>query len=168
MAVLSYLDFFSTGVQRVALATAANMCKKLPSDAADFVMEAVPLLTNLLQYHDAKGFLQKQPASCSSKFHRSEACKWHQHRIFDKENGQAAPSRRGLLDWTDSSHGRRGNEAEWLFGLFAVEVVKLAVWMGKMKAGTTVGSTRQWQTAWWSWAAMDVELKLELDGERRR
>ncbi|XP_070028363.1 E3 ubiquitin-protein ligase UPL3-like isoform X4 [Nicotiana sylvestris] len=54
MAVLSYLDFFSTGVQRVALATAANMCKKLPSDAADFVMEAVPLLTNLLQYHDAK------------------------------------------------------------------------------------------------------------------
>lgn len=54
MAVLSYLDFFSTGVQRVALSTAANMCKKLPSDAADFVMEAVPLLTNLLQYPDAK------------------------------------------------------------------------------------------------------------------
>lgn len=38
----------------MALSTAANMCKKLPSDAADFVMEAVPLLTNLLQYHDAK------------------------------------------------------------------------------------------------------------------
>ncbi|XP_010265985.1 PREDICTED: E3 ubiquitin-protein ligase UPL3-like [Nelumbo nucifera] len=54
MAVLSYLDFFSTGVQRVALSTAANICKKLPSDAADFVMEAVPLLTNLLQYHDSK------------------------------------------------------------------------------------------------------------------
>ncbi|KAI4376112.1 hypothetical protein MLD38_013904 [Melastoma candidum] len=54
MAVLSYLDFFSTGVQRVALSTAANMCKKLPSDAADYVMEAVPLLANLLQYHDSK------------------------------------------------------------------------------------------------------------------
>ncbi|VAH41149.1 unnamed protein product [Triticum turgidum subsp. durum] len=54
MAVLSYLDFFSTGVQRVALSTAANMCRKLPSDASDFVMEAVPLLTNLLNYHDAK------------------------------------------------------------------------------------------------------------------
>lgn len=38
----------------MALSTAANMCKKLPSDAADFVMDAVPLLTNLLQYHDAK------------------------------------------------------------------------------------------------------------------
>jgi len=40
--------------QRVALSTAANMCRKLPSDASDFVMEAVPLLTNLLNYHDSK------------------------------------------------------------------------------------------------------------------
>ena len=54
MAVFSYLDFFSTGVRKVALSTTANMCKKLHSDAADFVMEVVPLLTNLLQYHDAK------------------------------------------------------------------------------------------------------------------
>ncbi|KAL8109769.1 hypothetical protein AgCh_025745 [Apium graveolens] len=54
IAVLSYLDFFSTGVQRVALSSAANICKKLPSDASDFVMDAVPILTNLLQYHDAK------------------------------------------------------------------------------------------------------------------
>uniref|UniRef100_A0A5B6ZVH1 HECT-type E3 ubiquitin transferase n=1 Tax=Davidia involucrata TaxID=16924 RepID=A0A5B6ZVH1_DAVIN len=54
MAVLSFLDFFSTGVQRVALFTAANMCKKLPLDAADFVMEAMPRLTNLLQHHDSK------------------------------------------------------------------------------------------------------------------
>ncbi|PHT53175.1 hypothetical protein CQW23_07637 [Capsicum baccatum] len=34
MVVLSYLDFFSTG--RVALATAGNMCKKLPLDVAAF------------------------------------------------------------------------------------------------------------------------------------
>ncbi|MBA0605993.1 hypothetical protein Godav_018519 [Gossypium davidsonii] len=54
MAVLSYLDFFATGVQRVALSTAANMCRNLPSDAADYVMDAVPPLTNLLQYHDSK------------------------------------------------------------------------------------------------------------------
>lgn len=44
-------------LQRVALSTAANMCKKLPSDAADFVMEAVPLLINLLNYHDSKVIL---------------------------------------------------------------------------------------------------------------
>ncbi|KAG0572814.1 hypothetical protein KC19_VG127600 [Ceratodon purpureus] len=54
MAVLSFLDFFSTGVQRVAVTTAANMCRQLPSDAVDFVTEAVPLLTNLLQYQDSK------------------------------------------------------------------------------------------------------------------
>lgn len=38
----------------MAVSTAANMCKKLPSDASDYVMEAVPVLTNLLQYHDSK------------------------------------------------------------------------------------------------------------------
>ncbi|BBM99900.1 E3 ubiquitin-protein ligase TRIP12 [Marchantia polymorpha subsp. ruderalis] len=54
IAVLSYLDFFSTGVQRVAVSTAANICRQLPSDAADFVSEAVPILTNLLQYQDSK------------------------------------------------------------------------------------------------------------------
>ncbi|KAL8480380.1 hypothetical protein ACS0TY_027066 [Phlomoides rotata] len=41
-------------IKRVALSTAANMCKRLPSDATDFMMEVVPLLTNLIQYHDAK------------------------------------------------------------------------------------------------------------------
>lgn len=41
-------------IQRVALTTAANMCKKLPADAADFVTNAVPLLSQLLQEHDAK------------------------------------------------------------------------------------------------------------------
>ncbi|PHT98118.1 hypothetical protein BC332_32943 [Capsicum chinense] len=38
MVVLSYIDFFSARVQRVALATAAHMCKKLPSDASDLVL----------------------------------------------------------------------------------------------------------------------------------
>eukprot|EP00897_Mesotaenium_endlicherianum_P009531 jgi/Mesen1/8606/ME000050S08019 len=54
MAVLSYLDFFSTGVQRVALSTAANICRQLSPDSTDMVMEAVPNLTNLLQYQDTK------------------------------------------------------------------------------------------------------------------
>uniref|UniRef100_A0A7S3VMY1 HECT-type E3 ubiquitin transferase n=1 Tax=Dunaliella tertiolecta TaxID=3047 RepID=A0A7S3VMY1_DUNTE len=54
LAVLSYLDFFPTGVQRVAVTTAANMCRGLTPDSLDMVQEAVPLLTNLLQYQDAK------------------------------------------------------------------------------------------------------------------
>ncbi|KAL8509176.1 hypothetical protein ACS0TY_016387 [Phlomoides rotata] len=54
VAKLLTIEYMDLAEQRVALSTAANMCKKLPSNAADFVMEVVPLLTNLLQYHDAK------------------------------------------------------------------------------------------------------------------
>ncbi|MED6124914.1 E3 ubiquitin-protein ligase upl4, partial [Stylosanthes scabra] len=32
MAVLNYIDFFSTSIQRVALSTVVNICKKLPSE----------------------------------------------------------------------------------------------------------------------------------------
>ncbi|XP_074312089.1 E3 ubiquitin-protein ligase UPL4 isoform X2 [Silene latifolia] len=52
MAVLGYIDFFSTTVQRTALRTAVNICKKLPSERSSLVMEAVPRLCNLLQYED--------------------------------------------------------------------------------------------------------------------
>ncbi len=50
MAVLSFLDFFQTGVQRVAVATAATMCRGLSSDSVEAVQAAVPILTNILQY----------------------------------------------------------------------------------------------------------------------
>ncbi|KAG5243613.1 E3 ubiquitin-protein ligase [Salix suchowensis] len=52
MAVLSFVDFFSTSVQRVALSTVVNICKKLPSENFSPFMEAVPILCNLLQYED--------------------------------------------------------------------------------------------------------------------
>ena len=50
LASLSYLDFFQTGVQRVAVATAANMCRSITSENTDAVASAIPILTNLLQY----------------------------------------------------------------------------------------------------------------------
>ena len=50
LASLSYLDFFQTGVQRVAVATAANMCRCISSENTDAVASAIPILTNLLQY----------------------------------------------------------------------------------------------------------------------
>ena len=50
MAVLTYLDFFQTGVQRVAVATAAAMTRSIPRDATETVVNAIPLLTPLLQY----------------------------------------------------------------------------------------------------------------------
>mmetsp|Transcript_28840 Transcript_28840/g.46657 ORF Transcript_28840/g.46657 Transcript_28840/m.46657 type:complete len:2038 (+) Transcript_28840:79-6192(+) len=54
MAVLSYLDFFPLGVQRVAVSTAANLCRQVPSECFDMVVDTVPLITNLLQYSDQK------------------------------------------------------------------------------------------------------------------
>ena len=53
-AVLTYLDFFSIGLQRVAVATAANMCRQLPRETHDRVLEAAPQLTQLLHSEDAK------------------------------------------------------------------------------------------------------------------
>lgn len=54
MAVLSYLDFFPTGVQRTAVATAATMCTGLGPSHLSAVKDALPILCNLLQYQDAK------------------------------------------------------------------------------------------------------------------
>ncbi|KAF8397626.1 hypothetical protein HHK36_016546 [Tetracentron sinense] len=54
MAVLNYIDFFSTSVQRVALSTVSNICEELPSDCSSPFMEAVPILCNLLRYEDRK------------------------------------------------------------------------------------------------------------------
>ena len=49
--VLSYLDFFPTGVQRTAVATAANICRGLSaSEHGDAVATAAPILIGLLQY----------------------------------------------------------------------------------------------------------------------
>jgi hypothetical protein len=50
LAVLSYLDFFQTSVQRVAVATAAHMCRGVTRDNTEAINSAVPILTNLLQY----------------------------------------------------------------------------------------------------------------------
>ncbi|XP_057984014.1 E3 ubiquitin-protein ligase UPL4 isoform X2 [Malania oleifera] len=65
MAVLNYIDFFSTSVQRVALSVVSNICKKLPSECPAPFMEAVPILCNLLQYEDRQ--LVESVASCLIK-----------------------------------------------------------------------------------------------------
>jgi E3 ubiquitin-protein ligase TRIP12 len=54
VAVLSYVDFFQTGVQRVAVATAANICRGLSTEFVDAVSTAAPILIGLLSYSDAK------------------------------------------------------------------------------------------------------------------
>jgi E3 ubiquitin-protein ligase TRIP12 len=53
-AVLMFLDFFPSGTQRSALTTAANICRQISPDSFENVVDAIPILTNLLQYQDAK------------------------------------------------------------------------------------------------------------------
>eukprot|EP01103_Thecamoeba_quadrilineata_P015346 TRINITY_DN481_c1_g1_i1.p1 TRINITY_DN481_c1_g1~~TRINITY_DN481_c1_g1_i1.p1 ORF type:complete len:1638 (-),score=371.48 TRINITY_DN481_c1_g1_i1:6-4919(-) len=53
-AVLSYLDFFSSGVKRAAVTTAANICRRVPSDCFQNVLPVIPILTDLLNDQDAK------------------------------------------------------------------------------------------------------------------
>ncbi|XP_011094716.1 E3 ubiquitin-protein ligase UPL4 isoform X1 [Sesamum indicum] len=72
MAVLSYIDFFSTSVQRVALSTVVNICKKLSSESPPLFMEAVPILCNLLQYEDRQ--LVESVATCLIKIGEQVYC----------------------------------------------------------------------------------------------
>lgn len=53
-AVLSFLDFFPTSMQHVAVVTAANMANGASPSCIDQVKDTVPILTNLLQHHDPK------------------------------------------------------------------------------------------------------------------
>lgn len=39
-------------LQRVAISTVVNICRKLPSESPSPFMDAVPILCNLLQYED--------------------------------------------------------------------------------------------------------------------
>ncbi|XP_010543365.1 PREDICTED: E3 ubiquitin-protein ligase UPL4 [Tarenaya hassleriana] len=65
MAVLSFIDFFSTSVQRVAVSTVVNICRKLPSESPSPFMDAVPILCNLLRYEDRQ--LVESVAICLTK-----------------------------------------------------------------------------------------------------
>ncbi|KAG1365699.1 E3 ubiquitin-protein ligase UPL4 [Cocos nucifera] len=79
MAVLSYIDFFTTSMQRVALSTVANVCKKLPLDCSSLVMESVPILVKLLQYQDRK--LVETVATCLI---RISDCFTHSPELLDE------------------------------------------------------------------------------------
>jgi E3 ubiquitin-protein ligase TRIP12 len=53
-ALLTFLDFFSTHVQRTALTAAANCCHSLSVDAFSSVRDMMPVLRNVLTYSDRK------------------------------------------------------------------------------------------------------------------
>lgn len=53
-AVLTFIDFFDMNTQRTAIATAANICRNLPSDAFELVVDMIPNMTTLLSSSDHK------------------------------------------------------------------------------------------------------------------
>lgn len=53
-ACLTYLDFFSTNVQRTAVNTAANCAKNVPIDSFPAVRDVIPILQNVILGSDSK------------------------------------------------------------------------------------------------------------------
>lgn len=53
-ALLNYLDFFSTNVQRTAVTAAANCCRNVSQDHFQMVRDVFPMLRNVLAYPDQR------------------------------------------------------------------------------------------------------------------
>lgn len=64
-ACLSYLEFFATSTQRVAVTTAANCCRNIPEDSFSVVRDVMPTLLNVLASNDPK--VVEQASLCVSR-----------------------------------------------------------------------------------------------------
>lgn len=64
-ACLSYLEFFPTSTQRVAVTTAANCCRNIPEDSFSVVRDVMPTLLNVLGSNDPK--VVEQASLCVSR-----------------------------------------------------------------------------------------------------
>lgn len=64
-ACLSYLDFFATGTQRVAVTTAANCCRNIPEDSFPVIKDVMPILLNVLGSSDQR--VVEQASLCVSR-----------------------------------------------------------------------------------------------------
>ena len=64
-ACLSYLEFFATSTQRVAVTTAANCCRNIPEDSFPVVRDVMPTLLNVLASNDPK--VVEQASLCVSR-----------------------------------------------------------------------------------------------------
>ncbi|MBW0499959.1 hypothetical protein O181_039674, partial [Austropuccinia psidii MF-1] len=53
-ALLQYLDFFSTNVQRTAVTAAANCCSSISTESFEMVRDVFPILRNVLSYSDQR------------------------------------------------------------------------------------------------------------------
>jgi len=64
-ACLSYLEFFATSTQRVAVTTAANCCRNIPEDSFPVIRDVMPTLLNVLGSNDQR--VVEQASLCVSR-----------------------------------------------------------------------------------------------------
>lgn len=55
-----FLDFFQIATQRSAVNLAANICRQVPTESFDKVVDSIPTLTQLLQHSDTKGMISQK------------------------------------------------------------------------------------------------------------
>ncbi|KIO30590.1 hypothetical protein M407DRAFT_14294 [Tulasnella calospora MUT 4182] len=88
-ALLNYLDFFSTNVQRTALQAASNCCRNASSDSFPQIREVFPIIRNVLSYSDQR--LVEYACQCVIRviesFHRSSPD--HLDSLMDAETVRA-------------------------------------------------------------------------------
>lgn len=98
VAALSFIDFFSTGVQRVAATTACNLCRSPPHDAIDMIIGVLPVMMNLLDSGDQRiresillGFSRLADAFKGSAEHLEKLC-GKDAALVDKVLGLVVPA----------------------------------------------------------------------------
>ena len=76
-ACLTYLDFFATGTQRIAVTTAANCCRNIPEDMLPVIRDVMPILLNVLSSNDQK--VVEQGSLCVARI--VDSFKYHQDKL---------------------------------------------------------------------------------------
>lgn len=76
-ACLSYLEFFATSTQRVAVTTAANCCRNIPEDSFPVIRDVMATLLNVLGSNDQR--VVEQASLCVSRI--VESFKYHPQKL---------------------------------------------------------------------------------------
>ncbi|KAK0733256.1 hypothetical protein B0T26DRAFT_632923 [Lasiosphaeria miniovina] len=76
-ACLSYLEFFATSTQRVAVTTAANCCRNIPEESFPVIRDVMPTLLNVLGSNDQR--VVEQASICVSRI--VESFKYHSSKL---------------------------------------------------------------------------------------
>ncbi|KAK3333376.1 hypothetical protein B0T19DRAFT_124257 [Cercophora scortea] len=76
-ACLSYLEFFPTSTQRVAVTTAANCCRNIPEDSFSVIRDVMPTLLDVLKSSDQR--VVEQASLCVTRI--VESFKYHPQKL---------------------------------------------------------------------------------------